>query len=133
MKIQVFRNKQFSFLPVSISLNGSSFKPLLADNLAEFDSKSESGNFVLNLYGLKREFVIPFGSQSIVNMEMCFKLDKNQKLLLALSIIGCVFLLFAGFFNKNITQILVGSATFFVIAIYSLQYAMHLELTNKAE
>jgi hypothetical protein len=131
MKVQIFRKKQYSFLPVNISMNDSPFKLLLAGETTEFDVRSAGNNFVLNLYGLKREFAISFDSHSIINMEMSFKLDKNQKLLLFLSILGCVFLLFAGILNNNITQILVGAATFIVIVLYTVYYAMQLELIEK--
>lgn len=131
MKIQIFRKKQFSFLPVSVSLNGSPFKLLLAGEAVVFETNETNGIFVLNLYGLKREFAVPLNTQPVA--EMSFKIDKNQKTLLFLSIIGCIFLMFAGILNNNITQILVASGTFIAIALYSVYYAMHLEIAIRTE
>lgn len=131
MKLRISRRKQFSFLPVSVSLNGSPFKPLVAGSAVEFETSEANGNLVLNLYGLKREFVIPLNPQPVA--EMSFKIDRNQKTLLFLSIIGCIFLMFAGILNKNITQILVASGTFIAVALYSVYYAMHLETTTRTE
>jgi len=131
MKILISRKMQLlSFLPVTLSLNDSSFKPLRIESITEFDTDTPQARFTMKLWGMKKEIVLDLAPTPSINLEMYFNLDKNQSLLVFLGFVASFFLMVSGLLNHKMLNQFVAASTFIVISLVSLSHSM--QLTPKA-
>jgi uncharacterized membrane protein len=133
MKLQIFRRKQFSFLPVKLSINGSPFKPLEINSFAEFDVKSDTAACSLSLFGMKRDVTLSLNDATSNHWEMYFNLDKNQLLLVFLGLLACIFLTISSILTKNFTHMSGAVVTFVVILLVSVCHSMQLGAKEKTD
>lgn len=132
MKLQISRRKQFSFLPVKLSINGSPFQSLDIDSCAEFDVKSDTAACSLSLFGMKRDITLRLDETSR-HWELYFNLDKNQSLLVFLGLLACIFLTISSTLTKNFTHMSIAVLTFVVILLVTVCHSMQLGLKDKTE
>lgn len=133
MKLQISRRKQFLFLPVKLSINGSPLKPLEVNNCAEFDVKSDTAACSLSLFGMKRDVTLSLNDATSTHWEMYFNLDKNQSLLVFLGLLACIFLTISSTLTKNFTHMSIAVVTFLVILLVTVNHSMQLGVKAKED